>query len=605
MGTHAASDTHSWCLKSLEKLTGYSTSRDIVNYILSIESEDELRDFLNGILTPLDEEKKQFINQLVLKIDFGGRRSQLAGNMSVETFRLSQKQQNDEPVMRQKSKKKRNRNNVQEIDDISVNTSTESTTKTLPKYVPLFDASGNQSVILLPGRHLCDCQATRHKLIRNCLSCGRIVCEQERAGPCLFCGDFVASREEVEAMKRVSQKGKKIYENIMKVHNIYLKLKGFPPISTELPEAGPPVGGFRKESVNGNQSISDTSETLQSITASLRILDSDIQGQTLKSETSESSLAAIEFKDRLLNYDRTSSKRTQVIDDESDYFGADLWQSPEERARLRIQEERLREQKKTDERSRVVTIDVLGRNVTQSVNNLSVYERAKMEDEASQVLLESREAKEQALLDAGCFPTIQSAAGDVINAPTFVPQQTSDTDEVLKQSYLQVAKENFGKGLKLQDSFLQEMTDEGLCLSMHQPWASLLVAGIKRLEGRDWYTTHRGRLWIASTGKPCSQETIASLEQSYKVLRNDDFLPFPQQYPTGCLLGCVEVVDCLTQEQFTQEYSTECEECSDSSYVWVCENPHQLDFQFPVIGQPKIWKLQPEKHKAAKKTLKL
>ena len=115
---------------------------------------------------------------------------------------------------------------VQEIDDISVNTSTESTTKTLPKYVPLFDASGNQSVILLPGRHLCDCQATRHKLIRNCLSCGRIVCEQERAGPCLFCGDFVASREEVEAMKRVSQKGKKIYENIMKVHNIYLKLKG-------------------------------------------------------------------------------------------------------------------------------------------------------------------------------------------------------------------------------------------------------------------------------------------------------------------------------------------------------------------------------------------
>ena len=172
-------------------------------------------------------------------------------------------------------------------------------------------------------------------------------------------------------------------------------------------------------------------------------------------------MAAIEFKDRLLNYDRTSSKRTQVIDDESDYFGADLWQSPEERARLRIQEERLREQKKTDERSRVVTIDVLGRNVTQSVNNLSVYERAKMEDEASQVLLESREAKEQALLDAGCFPTIQSAAGDVINAPTFVPQQTSDTDEVLKQSYLQVAKENFGKGLKLQDSFLQEMTDEG------------------------------------------------------------------------------------------------------------------------------------------------
>lgn len=30
-------------------------------------------------------------------------------------------------------------------------------------------------------------------------------------------------------------------------------------------------------------------------------------------------------------------------------------------------------------------------------------------------------------------------------------------------------------------------------LSMHQPWASLLVYGIKRIEGRTWPTDHRGR----------------------------------------------------------------------------------------------------------------
>lgn len=33
---------------------------------------------------------------------------------------------------------------------------------------------------------------------------------------------------------------------------------------------------------------------------------------------------------------------------------------------------------------------------------------------------------------------------------------------------------------RLQDKGLQEMRDGGYCLSMHQPWASLLVAGIKR-----------------------------------------------------------------------------------------------------------------------------
>lgn len=35
------------------------------------------------------------------------------------------------------------------------------------------------------------------------------------------------------------------------------------------------------------------------------------------------------------------------------------------------------------------------------------------------------------------------------------------------------------RGLRLQDKELQEMGDEGMCLSMHQPWASLLIAGIK------------------------------------------------------------------------------------------------------------------------------
>lgn len=34
--------------------------------------------------------------------------------------------------------------------------------------------------------------------------------------------------------------------------------------------------------------------------------------------------------------------------------------------------------------------------------------------------------------------------------------------------------------LRLQDKELQEMSDGGWCLSMHQPWASLLVRGIKR-----------------------------------------------------------------------------------------------------------------------------
>jgi len=43
-----------------------------------------------------------------------------------------------------------------------------------------------------------------------------------------------------------------------------------------------------------------------------------------------------------------------------------------------------------------------------------------------------------------------------------------------------------------------------------QPWASLLVYGIKKAEGRTWSTTHRGRLWIAAAAK---KPDVAEIEQ--------------------------------------------------------------------------------------------
>lgn len=76
------------------------------------------------------------------------------------------------------------------------------------------------------------------------------------------------------------------------------------------------------------------------------------------------------------------------------------------------------------------------------------------------------------------------------------------------------------------------MSDQGKCMSMHQPWASLLVRGIKkcgfclldfgatnfnldfyRHEGRTWYTKHRGPLWIAAAAKVPTQEEIDCIEK--------------------------------------------------------------------------------------------
>lgn len=104
---------------------------------------------------------------------------------------------------------------------------------------------------------------------------------------------------------------------------------------------------------------------------------------------------------------------------------------------------------------------------------------------------------------------------------------------------------------RVQDKELLEISDQRCCLSMHQPYASLLVAGIKRHEGRTWYTAHRGRLWIAATSKPADADEVKRVEAFYRRLYADPQLVLPEQYPTACLLGCVLVqVGCVVYKQY-------------------------------------------------------
>ncbi|KAJ7978420.1 Activating signal cointegrator 1 [Quillaja saponaria] len=57
------------------------------------------------------------------------------------------------------------------------------------KFVSLAEAAKG-SIVFLQGKP-CSFQACRHNLVSNCLSCGKIVCEQEGEGPCNFCGALV------------------------------------------------------------------------------------------------------------------------------------------------------------------------------------------------------------------------------------------------------------------------------------------------------------------------------------------------------------------------------------------------------------------------------
>jgi hypothetical protein len=48
------------------------------------------------------------------------------------------------------------------------------------KFVNVSSQEGaSKDSVILEGRRSCSCQATKHDLINNCLSCGKVVCKQE------------------------------------------------------------------------------------------------------------------------------------------------------------------------------------------------------------------------------------------------------------------------------------------------------------------------------------------------------------------------------------------------------------------------------------------
>lgn len=178
------------------------------------------------------------------------------------------------------------------------------------KYVNLYAQDGSMNnVVLLKGRHLCNCQAAKHKLINNCIQCGRIVCEQEGSGPCLFCGNLVCTEDESRLIESSSKKGDNLKKSLLQQQ----RPKGWE--------------------------------------------------------------EAVAMRNRLIDYDRTSERRTTVIDDESDYFKTNsVWLSDAERAKLKKLEEEMNAKKHARRRSQKITLDFAGQQIVEEPLVTAEYE---------------------------------------------------------------------------------------------------------------------------------------------------------------------------------------------------------------------------------------
>ncbi|XP_075736492.1 activating signal cointegrator 1-like isoform X5 [Rhipicephalus microplus] len=319
----------------------------------------------------------------------------------------------------------------------------------------------------------------------------------------------------------------------------------------------------------------------------------ELRNKLMNHTVDEGLAKAIEQKNRLLEYDRTSKRRTKVIDDNSDYYSSDnKWLTLEQREMIRKKEEELYAEQHASRRQQKVTLDFAGRQVVKEdprhASMQSLFQS--LVEPMAEININDqlcREVESIHFVDPALdMPPFEYVPTAVLRAPTC---------PMWDNSLVCTSSNGLVISSRIQDRALMEMSDDGFALSVQQPFAGLLVAGIKKHEGRAWFTTYRGRLWIHAACKQPSQEDITEVTGIYRqiVKAETEELKFPDEYPTNCLLGCVNLVDCLPQDTYREQYPFG--ECI-SPFVFICERPQGLKTKLPMKGQHKICMLAFQPH---------
>lgn len=128
-------------------------------------------------------------------------------------------------------------------------------------------------------------------------------------------------------------------------------------------------------------------------------------------------------------------------------------------------------------------------------------------------------------------------------------------------------------------------------LTLLQPWASLVVMGVKSVETRSWNTKYRGELLIhASLGKAGS---IFASEPPFNI-----YIPDFRKLSFGFILGKVTLTD--VQRMGNVEMSDELMnrltmeekafgDYSEGRFAWILEDAVQFAVAIPARGMFNLW----------------
>ena len=124
------------------------------------------------------------------------------------------------------------------------------------------------------------------------------------------------------------------------------------------------------------------------------------------------------------------------------------------------------------------------------------------------------------------------------------------------------------------------------CLSLMQPWASLIAVGAKTIETRSWKTNYRGELYIHASAKT-DKNSLTSIPIK-ETLENEELL-------NSCIIAKCELVDCkLMTKELIEEVKNIGNEYhfgvyEEGRYAWYLQNVEILNSPIEAKGKLGIW----------------
>lgn len=197
-----------------------------------MNTEPLIREYFEGLLDRNDVRHRQFISEYINKKNLRPPRQKAKKKPTkpspgeTECYEIksdfdelerqyqvgAKKSEKEEKIIEKKTKKKEDKTDIELLEEIAKKYDTPFNKYKKTTFIPI---EYNQPQSLMPGRRFCGCFARQHNQINNCQNCGRIQCEQEGSGPCLFCGTLMVTIEEEKILERENKESSNLISSLL------------------------------------------------------------------------------------------------------------------------------------------------------------------------------------------------------------------------------------------------------------------------------------------------------------------------------------------------------------------------------------------------------